>query len=207
MVVYISNSRKTNVQPSERCPGFWEKVTLILPKPIGFGKRKAREKLVVSPLTFLFFKPTLHSQTPLFMKPQQETRRWFISTITILVIIIGIYLLLHRGIPGSEFVRLSKQETNDVNLTLFGTNSDTPLATKSDTATGTTAPGITTPVAANDKELKSRVYSYLFSIREPYDTATKNQLIRHFDNYTIQQFSIVISNYPIKVTSYFWLTG
>lgn len=117
---------------------------------------------------------------------------WFAITISLFIILAAAYLLLHTYIGGAEVIRLSKQEINDINLIMFG-NNDTTAA----------VPGPSGPTDASRKE---SVFKYIFSVRKPYSRADSATLVSQFQSYTPQQFSAVLSNYPIKVKSYFWLT-
>lgn len=119
-------------------------------------------------------------------------QKWFAITISIFIILITAYLLLHTYIGGAEIIRLSTQEKNDINLIMFGNNDTTR------TTAATSGP--------TDASRKASAFKYIFSIRKPFTAADSSALVKQFADYTPQQFSVVLSNYPIKVKSYFWLT-
>lgn len=147
-------------------------------------------------------------------KNRDAVVQWYTFSGTFLLLLIIVYAISHELEKGAEIIKLSKQEITDVNLILFGTNApdvdlgNDPNASDSLNNSGNeNAGGDTTAGRPSDELRKETVYRYIFSVREPSQKADSTILVEFFRSYNLQQFAIVIANYPIKCKSYFWLTS
>ncbi|GAB2799183.1 hypothetical protein GCM10027275_51260 [Rhabdobacter roseus] len=141
------------------------------------------------------------------MDNESIVKKWFLWVTSVLTGLVVIYLLLHFFIPGAEIIKLSKQETTDVNLILFGESNSFRTPTDTTKALGGEK---TKREAMTDEEIdrirKATVYTYIFSVRKPLCKADSVNFTTYFNQFNRTQFSVVIPNYPIRVKSYFWLT-
>lgn len=113
---------------------------------------------------------------------------WFLSCTVLLLLLLTVYLIMHSHKPGGEIIKLTKQETIDISNIL---DSDTSLLNNNIFI-----------------ESKKYAYNYLFSIHDIYSSRDSILIRNHFDQYKNKQaFLNAIANFPIKIKSYFWLTG
>jgi hypothetical protein len=133
----------------------------------------------------------------------QIVTNWFRITGFVLTSLVAVYLIAHNCIPGSEIVKLSKQELTDVNLIVFGSDNDAAIGGSSDT----TQTAIVAASKRNFSLRKAAVYRFLFSTRKPVDEKDSITFVKYFNGFEPQQFVTVMSNYPIRSQSYFWLTA
>ncbi len=164
------------------------------------------------------------------MKNPEIIRQWYITTISTLLSLVFIYIISHAFIPGAEIIKLSKQEITDINLIVFGTvpesaklpaapssaagqpkttvkkglSQDSLDLKKKDSLSNVAAPESS---RASDSIRKATAYNYIFSVRGPLCQYDSIGLRKSLESFNTTKFVMVIANFPIRVKSYFWLTG
>jgi hypothetical protein len=138
-------------------------------------------------------------------------KKWFYYTIGILLCLIIVYVISHFYYKGAAVSILSNDEIVNVNSIVNGANLKTPktpdqnASSNAAATTGTTGTS-TVPDTDLTRARKAVALSYIFSTRHLSSTKDSSNIVTHFKSLDLQQFTMVVSKYPFKVRSYFWLT-
>jgi len=156
--------------------------------------------------------------------------RWFRNVISLLVVLIALYLILHQIHQGKEYYKLTANEISDINLILNSEAAESSRDTFSDKKPGqadsveprekavTKAKAKETPVVTPAKvekvsagpnradTLKNLVFGYIYSRYNPASREDSISTVKYFARFSTKTFGSIISQYPFKFKSYFWLT-
>jgi hypothetical protein len=97
-------------------------------------------------------------------------RRWYKCTILTLLSLVAIYIVSHIFVPGSEIIRMSKQEITDINLILFGTANQNVQPSVAQLAIATNlgkagTAGLKSPALAGNDTVKDAVTTELPNLK------------------------------------------
>ena len=155
----------------------------------------------------------------------KSVNTWFRNIILTLALLSITYVILHLCFPwpGHMYIKLTANDITEINLIL---NNNVDLSkTDSQPPVEVNKPIIKTgdsgkinnlpPVAIQKKSLKPShddtikfmAISYIFSKYKPASPEDSVMAVRNFSKFDLKTFSYIVSQFPLKTKSFFWLGG